>query len=138
VPLQWQGCRARRSSGSRFVAPGLHVNTGILRNLELPDAAQDPQPTIRVAQIITPIDRDHLHYWFAGCRNFARGRPDIDDFMRGAQIKAFTEDQFAMEQIARMQRIDSHAPFVEMHIPTDAAGLAMRRHLLALAAREGA
>ena len=136
VPLQWQGCRAQRSSGSQFVAPGLHVNTGILRNLELSAAAQDPQPTIRVAQIITPIDRSRLHYWFAGCRNFARSQPHIDDFMRAAQIKAFTEDQFAMEQIARMHRLEEHTPFVEMHIPTDAAGLAMRRHLQTLVNRE--
>ena len=136
VPLQWQGARARRSSGSQFVAPGLHVNTGLLHNLELPDAAQQPPPTIRVAQIITPIDRTRLHYWFAGCRNFARGRSDIDEFMRNAQIKAFTEDQFAMEQIARMQHTDCHQPFTEMHIPTDAAGLAMRRHLRDLVARE--
>ena len=138
VPLQWQGQRARRSSGSHFVAPGLHVNTGILRNLELADAAQDPLPTIRVAQVITPIDRGRLHYWFAGCRNFARGRPDIDDFMRAAQIKAFTEDQFAMEQMARMQRVDHYGDHAEMHIPTDAAGLAMRRQLQALVVRESA
>lgn len=136
VPLQWQGCRAERSSGSQFVAPGLHVNTGILRNLERAATADEALPTIRVAQLITPIDRTHLHYWFAGCRNFARGRPDINDFMRSAQIKAFTEDQFAMEEIARMQRVDGHTPHTEMHIPTDAAGLAMRRHLRALAARE--
>lgn len=138
VPLQWQGCRAERSSGSQFVAPGLHVNTGILRNLEVEAVAGAELPTIRVAQIITPIDRTHLHYWFIGCRNFARDRPDIDEFMRSAQIKAFTEDQFAMEQITRMHEVDSHAPFTEMHIPTDAAGLAMRRHLRALARREEA
>ncbi len=136
IPLQWQGCRAKRSSGSHFVAPGLHVNTGILRNLELPEAAQNPLPTIHVAQIITPIDRGQLHYWFAGCRNFARGRHDIDDFMRTAQIKAFTEDQFAMEQIERMKHTDRASEHVEMHIPTDAAGIAMRRALQALANRE--
>ncbi|MBX9607179.1 MAG: aromatic ring-hydroxylating dioxygenase subunit alpha [Gammaproteobacteria bacterium] len=136
VPLGWQGQRARRSSGSRFVAPGLHVNTGILSNLERPTPADETPPTIRVAQVITPIDRHRLHYWFVGCRNFARGRPDIDAFMREAQIKAFTEDQFAMEQIARMQQVDQAGDYTEMHIPTDAAGLAMRRHLAALAARE--
>ena len=136
VPLQWQGQRARRSSGSHFVAPGLHVNTGILHNLELPDAAQEPAPTIRVAQVITPVDRGQLHYWFAGCRNFARGQAEMDDFMRAAQIKAFTEDQFAMEQMARMQRVDAHSHFAEMHIPTDAAGLAMRRQLHAMIGRE--
>jgi phenylpropionate dioxygenase-like ring-hydroxylating dioxygenase large terminal subunit len=136
VPLQWQGQRARRSSGSHFVAPGLHVNTGILRNLEHADDAQALVPTIRVAQVITPINRHQLHYWFAGCRNFARDRPDMDDFMRNAQIKAFTEDQFAMEQMARMQHVDQQGDFTEMHIPTDAAGLAMRRLLQAMVARE--
>lgn len=136
VPLEWQGCRAERSSGSQFVAPGLHVNTGILRNLERPAVADDVLPTIRVAQLITPIDKTHLHYWFVGCRNFARGRADIDDFMRSAQIKAFSEDQFAMEAITRMHAVDQHAPLAEMHIPTDAAGLAMRRLLRTLANRE--
>lgn len=138
VPLQWQGMRVKRSSGSQFVAPGLHVNTGILENLELPAAAQDPVPTIRVAQVITPIDRGHVHYWFAGCRNFARHDPGIDEFMKKAQIAAFSEDQFAMEQIQRLARIDGAEPFVEQHIPTDAAGIAMRRHLRALSLAEAA
>ena len=136
VPLAWQGQRVLRTSGSQFVAPGLHVNTGILRNLELADSAQDPLPTIKVAQVITPINRAATHYWFVGCRNFARGRPDIDDFMRKAQIAAFAEDQFALEQIARLQRIEHAQDFVEMHIPTDAAGLAMRRRLRAWSARD--
>ena len=136
VPLAWQGMRVLRSSGSQFVSPGLHVNTGILRNLELAVEAQDPVPTIKVAQVITPAAQDRTHYWFAGCRNFARGRPDIDEFMKQAQIAAFSEDQFAIEQIARLQRIDTAGDYVEQHIPTDGAGLAMRRHLITLADAE--
>jgi vanillate O-demethylase monooxygenase subunit len=136
VPLAWQGQRVRRSSGSRYVAPGLHVNTGILENLELPEAAQEPLPTIRVAQVITPVDRARTHYWFAGCRNFARGRPDIDAFMQQAQVSAFAEDQVALEEIARLQQVDRAGDFVEMHIPTDSAGIALRRHLRQLAERE--
>lgn len=136
VPLAWQGMRVKRSSGSQFVAPGLHVNTGILENLELPASAQDPLPTIRVAQVITPLDREHVHYWFAGCRNFARHDPEIDEFMKKAQIAAFAQDQFAMEQIHRLAQIDRAETFVEQHIPTDAAGIAMRRHLRALAVAE--
>lgn len=133
VPLGWQGQRVMRSSGSQFVAPGLHVNTGILKN---PQAPQDDPPTIRVAQIITPETRERTHYWFVACRNFVRGRPDIDDFMREAQLRAFSEDQFAIEQITRLRRIDGTTGVGELHIPTDAAGLAMRRHIKALAARE--
>lgn len=138
VPLAWQGERVRRSSGSRFVAPGLHVNTGILANLERPAEPGVALPTIKVAQVITPVDRGRVHYWFAGCRNFARNDPAIDAFMCKAQVAAFSEDQFAMEAIARLAAIDRAEPFVEQHIPTDAAGIAMRRHLRALAAAEGA
>jgi len=101
VPLGWQGMQVLRSSGSRYVAPGLHVNTGILRKLEGPPDPQLPLPQVRVAQIITPETRERTHYWYVVCRNFARGRPDIDDFMRHAQLAAFAEDQFAIEQITR-------------------------------------
>lgn len=134
VPLGWQGERVLRSSGSRFVAPGLHVNTGILRHPRMADGA--PVPTIRVAQIVTPETRERTHYWFVACRNFARGRPDIDDFMRAAQLRAFAEDQYAIEQITRLRRIDQARGIGDAHIPTDAAGLAMRRAIRTLVERE--
>lgn len=136
VPLGWQGERVMRSSGSRYVAPGLHVNTGILRHPALaPDA---PPAEIRVAQLITPETRERTHYWFVACRNFARGRPDLDAFMCQAQLRAFSEDQFAIEQISRLRRIDGVTAVGDAHLPTDAAGLAMRRLIKKLADRESA
>lgn len=136
VPLAWQGMKVLRSSGSQYVAPGLHVNTGILENLQIPASAQAPVPTIKVAQVITPESRTKVHYWFAGCRNFARGRPDIDEFMRKAQLAAFAEDRFALEQISRMHAIDQTGSSPETHLATDGAGIAMRRQLKALADAE--
>lgn len=136
VPLGWKGQKVLRSSGSQFVSPALHVNTGILRNLEIGEREQDPLPTIRVAQVITPESRERTHYWYVGCRNFARGRPDMDEFMAKAQYAAFAEDQFAIEQITRIRRVDAAGAAPEAHIPTDAPGIAMRRHLHALAAAE--
>ncbi len=133
VPLKWQGMKVLRSSGSQYVAPGLHVNTGILKNLELPDGPTPPIANIKVAQIITPESKHALHYWFIGHRDFAHGRPDIDEFMTNAQYKAFAEDQFAIEAITRLEAIDIAAPFAQSHIPTDAAGIAMRKRLKALA-----
>jgi vanillate O-demethylase monooxygenase subunit len=137
VPLAWQGQKVLRSSGSKYVAPGLHVNTGILKNLEIPESAQTPLATIKVAQIITPVSKTETHYWFAGCRNFARGRSDIDEFMQSAQVAAFSEDQFAIEQSSRLNRVDSADPSAEIFIPTDAAGIAMRRELHKLATQTG-
>ena len=136
VPLEWQGQKVLRSSGSKFVAPGLHVNTGILKNLEIPEAEQQPIATIKVAQIITPQTKTQTHYWFAGCRNFVRGRPDNDDFMRTAQVAAFSEDQFALEQSTRVSAVDIANAEPEVFIATDGAGIAMRRQLSDLAARE--
>ena len=51
-------------------------------------------------------------------------------------IAAFSEDQFALEQIDRLQQVDRSGGIEEMHIPTDSAGIAMRRHLKALSDRE--
>lgn len=136
VPLEWQGMQVLRSSGSQFVAPGLHVNTGILENQELAQAAEQPTPTIKVAQVITPQSLQQTHYWFIGCRNFVRNRPDIDEFMKKAQIAAFSEDQFALEAIAHLQQVDTANDFTEQHIPTDSAGLAMRRLLRGLSDQE--
>ncbi|MSR15875.1 MAG: aromatic ring-hydroxylating dioxygenase subunit alpha [Gammaproteobacteria bacterium] len=138
VPLQWKGMKVLRSSGSQFVAPGLHVNSGILKNLEILEAEQQPIPLVKVAQIITPETRLKTHYWFAVCRNFARNQPEIDNFMRNAQYAAFAEDKFAIEQITRLKELDRDSDGVERHIPTDAPGIAMRRHLKALSDLEGA
>jgi phenylpropionate dioxygenase-like ring-hydroxylating dioxygenase large terminal subunit len=119
--------------GSQFISPGLHVNTGHLKNLELATAAI---ATVRVAQVITPASRERTHYWFVGHRDFALGRPDIDDFMQRAQYAAFAEDQFAIEEIARLERIERACEFSEAHLPSDAPGIAMRRRLKKLADRE--
>ena len=86
--------------------------------------------------MITPVNRSKLHYWFAGCRNFARHNNAVNEFMHKARIAAFSEDQFALEQIDRLQQVDRSGGIEEMHIPTDSAGIAMRRHLKALSDRE--
>ncbi len=137
-PLGWEGQKALRSSGAQYVSPGLHVNTGFLKNLTLPVEQQQPQPTIKVAQLITPETQHATHYYFAACRNFARKDPDIDAFMLKAQTMAFSEDLFAMEQIARMQALESREDYYEIDVAADRAGVAMRRYLKKLADAEAA
>lgn len=135
-PLGWQGQKAVRRSGSQFVSPALHVNTGLLRNLERPEADQQPLPTVKVAQLLTPETADSLHYYYAVCRNFARGNAEVDAFMLRAQGMAFNEDVFALEQLSRMHAEEDPAFFYELNIPTDRPGLEMKRHLKALADAE--
>jgi vanillate O-demethylase monooxygenase subunit len=132
-PLGWTGARALRSSGSRYVAPGLHVNTGIFRNLDLPEEAQSPQPMVRVAQLVTPESQVTTHYWTAQARNFATNDAEMGEFMIKAQIEAFKEDAFALQQITEMQALSAAEGAREISIPTDKAGVLMRRQLKRLA-----
>jgi vanillate O-demethylase monooxygenase subunit len=135
-PLGWTGQRAVRSSGSRYVAPGLHVNTGIFRNLDAAEVPESERPMVRVAQIVTPETAHTTHYWTAQARNFALGDDAMGDFMIGAQLKAFAEDAFALEQITAMQQLAGEGGFEEFSIPTDRAGVLMRRRLKQLAELE--
>ena len=137
-PLGWTGARAIRSSGSRYVSPGLHVNTGIFRNLDLPEEAQSPQPMVRVAQLVTPESAVTTHYWTAQARNFVTNDAEMGDFMIKAQVEAFREDAFALQQITEMQALSAADGLHEVSIPTDKAGVLMRRRLKKLADLEQA
>ena len=135
-PLGWKGERALRMSGSQYVAPGVHVNTGIFRNLDRPEASEQLQPTVKVAQLITPETQHSTHYWTVQARNFARGRPEMSDFMIQQQLAAFQEDLFAIERITELQQLESGREVQQISLPTDRAGITMRRHLKYLAELE--
>jgi phenylpropionate dioxygenase-like ring-hydroxylating dioxygenase large terminal subunit len=135
-PLGWVGARARRSSGSRFVAPGLHVNTGIFCKLDRPQDTQHTPPTVKVAQLITPETHYGTHYWYVVARNFARGDTATSDFMLKQQSAAFTEDVFALERITELSLMEDPHDVGQISLPTDKAGVMMRRHLKSLAELE--
>lgn len=135
-PLGWVGANAMRSSGSQFVSPGLHVNTGIFRNLDQPDRNPDPAPTVKVAQLITPETGLSTHYWTLQARNFARNDSDMGRFMLNQQLAAFREDVVALERISELLLLESDHDFQEVSLPTDKAGVTMRRLLRRLADAE--
>jgi vanillate O-demethylase monooxygenase subunit len=118
------------------VAPGLHVNTGLFRKVEAHD--ESVRPMVQVAQILTPETATTTHYWTAQARNFAIDDADMGEFMINAQLTAFQEDAFALEQITAMQSLEREAGFQEFSIPTDRAGVLMRRRLKRLADLENA
>jgi vanillate O-demethylase monooxygenase subunit len=130
-PLGWTGVRAVRSSGSRYVAPGLHVNTGLFRKVDNHD--ESVRPMVQVAQVLTPETATATHYWTAQARNFAIDDADMGEFMIKAQITAFQEDAFALGEITAMQSLERETGFQEFSIPTDRAGVLMRRRLKRLA-----
>jgi vanillate O-demethylase monooxygenase subunit len=135
-PLGWKGAPAIRRSGSSFVSPGLHVNTGEFRNEAL--AAQpDPLPTVKVAQFLTPETADSTHYHFAVARNFARNDDAVSAAVMHGFQSVFAEDVFAVEQLTALQRqAQASGDFSEFDIPTDRPGLEMRRRLKRMADAE--
>jgi vanillate O-demethylase monooxygenase subunit len=135
-PLGWTGVRARRSSGSQFIAPGLHVNTGVFKRLDAIADDSDPHPTIKVAQLITPETSYTTHYWSLQARNFALGDSAMGDFMLEQQMVAFREDVFAIENATMLRRLEGEESIVEVHLPIDRAGVLMRRRLLKLVENE--
>lgn len=135
-PLGWQNQQALRRSGSQFLTPGLHLNTGILSNLEIPEQDQQPQPTVKVLQLITPANQYETHYWYAQCRNFEIYNHDMGAFMIKANGLAFAEDQFALEEITKIQIRDNDPEYYEVDIATDKAGIKMRTLLKDLSDRE--
>jgi vanillate O-demethylase monooxygenase subunit len=178
-PLGWVGARARRSSGSQFVAPGLHVNTGVFCKLEQAEEAlnrraaedQDPipsrpatdrfpsdpsrsatesfpsdpsrpaiegLPSVKVAQLITPETHHSTHYWYAVARNFALGDAAMGEFILEQQRKVFSEDAFALERITELLLLEGSRRVHQISLPTDKAGVMMRRHLKYLAELERA
>jgi vanillate O-demethylase monooxygenase subunit len=135
-PLGWEGMRALRRSGSRFVAPGLHVNTGEFHNLDDPALTGDPPPTVRFGQVITPETAHSTHYWSIQARNFARGDAAMSEFMLGQQFAVFREDCAALAAITELSLLERDESFREFSIPTDRAGVLMRRRLKMLADAE--
>lgn len=130
-PLGWVGQKAIRQSGSRFVSPALHVNLGMFRNLDRP-TEPGQEPLIRVGQIITPRNQHATHYYFALCRNFALDDPTVGPKMLKGLQGAFAEDLFALEEV-RLAGVETGYAPSEFDIPTDKAGVEMRRriHLMA-------
>jgi vanillate O-demethylase monooxygenase subunit len=135
-PLGWDGVRARRSSGSEYIAPGLHVNTGVFTRLDASAEGTGPHPTIKVAQLITPETSHTTHYWSLQARNFALGDAAMGDFMMEQQMAAFREDVFAIENVTALRCLEGEGSIVEVNLPTDRAGVLMRRRLQKLADNE--
>lgn len=125
-PLGWVGAKARRKSGSQLVSPALHVNTGIFENLDAPRTPNDP-PMVKVAQVITPIDNRNTHYHYSISRNFAVEDETVTQHITAGVTSAFKEDLAALEGVAEMHAQERPDEFFEIDIPTDRAGLEMRR-----------
>jgi phenylpropionate dioxygenase-like ring-hydroxylating dioxygenase large terminal subunit len=136
-PLGLTGVDAARIVTSTYKTPGLSISAVLLRDLTASEATRQDHH-IRTAQLVTPCDRDHVHYHFVLARDFATDSERVSDFILESLLKAFAEDVFALESMARTRRLDRNPHFREFSVATDRAGVTLRRWLLkrALAERE--
>ncbi|MEM6850469.1 MAG: aromatic ring-hydroxylating dioxygenase subunit alpha, partial [Pseudomonadota bacterium] len=86
----------------------------------------DP-PMVKVAQVITPIDNRNTHYHYSISRNFAVEDETVTQHITAGVTSAFKEDLAALEGVAEMHAQERPDEFFEIDIPTDRAGLEMRR-----------
>jgi vanillate O-demethylase monooxygenase subunit len=136
-PLGLTDVDAARIVTSTYKTPGLSISAVVLRDLTKPEATREDHH-IRTAQLVTPCDRDHVHYHFVVSRDFATGSTDVTDFILESLLAAFAEDVFALESIAKTRQLDPDPHFREFSVASDRAGVTLRRWLLkrALAERE--
>lgn len=117
-----------RHTVSEFLTPAMHHASAVMRDLAAP-AGQPYAPTIYITHFVTPETSTKTHYWFAFARNFALDSDEVDDYMRDNALKAFNEDRFALEEVARLYQQEPAASALEIHIKSDGAGIAARRIL---------
>jgi vanillate O-demethylase monooxygenase subunit len=127
-PLGLIGVDAARIVTSTYISPGLSISAVVLRDLSK-DEAQRQDHHIRTAQLVTPRDRDTVHYHFLVGRDFAIESEDTSHFILEAVRKAFAEDVYALENMTRIRIQDPDISFVEYSVPTDRAGVTLRRRL---------
>jgi len=134
-PLGLTGVDAARIVTSTYKTPGLSISAVLLRDLTKSEATRVDHH-IRTAQLVTPCDRDHVHYHFVVSRDFATGSEDVTDFIQKSILAAFAEDVFALESIAKTRELDSDPNFREFSVASDRAGVTLRRWLLKRALAE--
>ena len=136
-PLGLTGVDAARIVTSTYKTPGLSISAVVLRDLTKPEETREDHH-IRTAQLVTPCDRDHVHYHFVVSRDFATDSVEVTELVLKSLLAAFAEDVFALESIATTRQLDPNPHFREFSVASDRAGVTLRRWLLkrALAERE--
>jgi phenylpropionate dioxygenase-like ring-hydroxylating dioxygenase large terminal subunit len=138
-PLGLTGVDAARIVTSTYRTPGLSISAVALRDLTKPETTRVDHH-IRTAQLVTPCDRDHVHYHFVVARDFAADAEHVTAFILRSILAAFAEDVFALESMAKTRKLDPDPNFREFSVASDRAGVTLRRWLLqrALAERDTA
>jgi vanillate O-demethylase monooxygenase subunit len=125
---------AARIARSAFLTPALHLTSVDFYESTLPPDER-PEYHINVAHLLTPETHGSTHYFFVIGRDFALGDSAVHEFIHNNLIEAFKEDKAALEMLEEILRARGKH-FCEFSVASDAAAVAMRRYLKAMADSE--
>jgi phenylpropionate dioxygenase-like ring-hydroxylating dioxygenase large terminal subunit len=113
-----------RVGTGKFLSPGAHESSTELFDPERPAASSGKTC---FAHLTTPIDSDHMLYFYAVGRNHAAGPEEMDKFA-AILLKGFDEDKTILEQVqALARRTPRRGGQSERSVKADAAGIVARR-----------
>lgn len=101
-----------------------------------PDKPDEPMARIRFAHFTTPVDQEHMLYFYVVGRDFARDAAAMDMFAE-LVTRGFKEDEFMLEKVQKMlSRRRRRGSSGERSVKADAAGIEARRIIERWMARE--
>lgn len=108
----------------KFLSPGAHESSTEMFD---PDHPTVSSGKTCFAHLTTPIDSDHMHYFFMVGRNHAVDPAEMDEFL-AILLRGFDEDKAILEQIQAMaRRKPRRGGQGERSVKADAAGVTARR-----------
>jgi hypothetical protein len=117
------GTLYNRENYGSFVSPALQIAAVDL----IDPQTKQISGQFRVAHAATPIDRNHMHYFWAGGRDYGTSDSEMAGFRQLTEI-GFGEDKVIIEAIQKLQDRDPRPTAqIEKSIKSDGPGVEARR-----------
>lgn len=119
---------AARVTRSEFHSPAIHIVTACFYDCDLTESDRQ-EFRIATAHLVTPETPQSTHYFIHHGRDFALTDPAVTQFMHQQLFAAFQEDVDGLTALERTVQSVPESEFYEFSLPSDRAGVAMRRWL---------
>ncbi len=127
--------RIDRWQSAVYMPPGIHMTNVGVYPVGTPREGAAMQ---RVLHLLTPETPTSTHYFWALCRNFLRGQPEMTERLRQAVVHTFNEDKTVLELQQRSIDENPGLQVPNVAIRVDAAPMQARRMLAGFVDREKA
>ena len=98
-----------------------------VRDIDSPDRRDNPQGKFRVLHATTPVDPEHMHYFWVIARNYGTSEGEMKAFREITEI-GFAEDEAVIEAVQSvMSRDPRPTADIEVSVRADAPSLQARR-----------